>query len=423
MIFKDKVLTGTRYFRLIFFLLKEKTTGLLDTILLLSKIPDRSIRFTPNTEKKQLVVVGQVLNHRIIKIVKWLHASGCYEIIVVCHRSSVKSDLYPNYYDKLVVFRNKLHLQRLMQGASDQGLLIAFASKPSYAEIAIKYSRVPTIFDVYDCMVIYHGKTSHLKWLRKELISEEYCFKNASAILARSPENRMALKMYDIQKKPGIYFADYCDNEYFVNNSSNLATADSVIHITYAGGIHGKHLKNKLAQGLTDFYSFIEHLEEQGIHFHIYPSPLLNKENYYDYVEAAKELKYLHIHTSIPQHNLSLVLSAYHFGVLPHFRTHESKISDDKLERATSLKFYNYLEAGMPILVSSEMGYMAWLVKRYSIGIVFDRSDFPNMKSLILAHDYEVLKRNVLKARTKLSMAQNLPHLIKFLDDVQTRSV
>lgn len=417
---KKKLYIGLRYLRLINFVATEKITSFYDKALYQFGILEHSIRYKNTSSKKRIVFAGQTVNHRVIKNIKWLKSTNLFEIIVVCHKASVKDDLLASYYNKLIEFRNITHLKRIIKGANNIDLVVGFSSKPSYAEIAIKYSNVPTIFDAYDCMVMYHGKTSHLGWLKKELISEEYCFKNADAILARSPENYLALKMFAIDNKPSLFFADYCDNDYFTNTQLTINDSKSEISIAYSGGILGKHLKNKLSQGLTDFYALIEELEKQQVHFNIYPSPFLNKEQYYDYIEASQTLDYLHVHESVLQKNLAKELSNYHFGVLPHFRTGESKITDDKLDRGTSLKFYNYLEAGIPILVSSEMKYMSWIVKRYGIGIVFDRKDFPNIRQLILSHDYNMLKSNVIQIREKLSMKNNLPRLISFINKLIT---
>jgi hypothetical protein len=413
---KDILNLGVHYFRLARFMLRERLTESGDRLLDLVGIPDKSVQREQKPGKITVVFAGQVINHRILKISKWLLQTGGYECILLCHQKSVKADVLPDCYSQLIEFRNKQHLKRIIKNARGIDLIVAFASKPSYAEVAVRYSTVPVIFDAYDCMVIYHGTTSELGWLRKELISERYCFQHADAILARSLENWMALRLYGIQAKRSLFFADYCDNGQFTNSSHKSATET---HVVYSGSIHGRHLKNKLAQGLTDFFELIEALDAQSIHFHIYPSPFTSPENYYDYVEASHAMHCLHVHSTIAQNQLSSELSQYHFGALPHFRTAVSKISDEKLDRASSLKFYSYLEAGLPLLVSDEMEYMSWLVKRYRIGVVFGKADFPQLKELLSGSHYPDMQKNVLEVREKLSMAGNIRRLAQFLIELK----
>ncbi len=393
---------------------KEKKYELFDQLFLNIKFYGSPLNYKTSIPNKRIVFAGQQLTHRMIKIIQWLKMYSNFEIIVVCQDSSQRKDLFPENYDHLVLFRNRTHLKRIILGAKYIDILYAFSSNPKHAAIAIESSSSFKIFDPYDCSIIYFGKQAVSKSQQIYVDQEKKCFQLADATVARSLENNAAYFIYGLKKKKNIFFSDYCDNTLFINNDISLDKNSDEITIVYAGFLKGKAL-NQISDGMTDFTSFIEAMEAQKIHFHIYPSPFAKRLDYADYIDMESKFKYFHIHSTVSQANLPRELSKYHFGALPQFKTENSTLSDYKIERATALKLFNFLEAGMPILISDEWKYMAWIVKRYNIGIVFGKKDFNDLRNKILSADYLKMKKNVLSIREKLSMKKNIPRLIQFL--------
>jgi hypothetical protein len=174
----------------------------------------------------------------------------------------------------------------------------------------------------------------------------------------------------------------------------------------------------KSSHGIEYFFDFIDSMQQQQIELNIYPSPHTRPEVYVDYITDSKKMQYLKMHGTVLQKNLAKEISGYHFGVSPHFREESSGVTKDKLELGTSLKFFNYLEAGLPILMSSEMKYMSWLVERYKIGIVFSKEDIPKLSAIIKSANYSELQKNVVAAREKLSMKNNVHRLISFIENL-----
>lgn len=82
-------------------------------------------------------------------------------------------------------------------------------------------------------------------------------------------------------------------------------------------------------------------------------------------------------------------------------------------------KFFFYLEAGLPILISEEFGYAAKLVREYEIGVVVSQRDIYNLSKIIPTYDYEKLRNNVMAARKKLSMEANIDRLLDFYEDIR----
>jgi hypothetical protein len=384
--------------------LSEKIDSILLTFNILPSI---------NLPDKALIFVGQTLNHRVIRHAKIISQNTNYDIIFLIGKNSPLLGLTSELANvRIIRFRNIIHLKRFgISLKSKNASVYAFASKPSYPAAFIKESKLPFVYDPYDCFSIYYGKKPAAKWLTPEVAGEEFCIKYANGLIARNPELREASRLFGIKNPNNILFPDYCDETRFID--SKLKKEE--ISFVYSGGIYGKH-ELKTSHGLTDFFDTIEKLDLQKIDFHIYPSPLLRKESYYDYIDAQQQYAHFHFHKSISQEKLSEELSQYHFGILPHFRSEKSNLSDEKMRTASSLKLFNYLEAGLPVIVSAELEFMAWLVKRYKIGFAIQKEDVVNLKKLVQAHDYCELQKNVLESRQKLSYHNTSKRFIQFLE-------
>ena len=67
-------------------------------------------------------------------------------------------------------------------------------------------------------------------------------------------------------------------------------------------------------------------------------------------------------------------------------------------------KYYTLLEAGLPIIVNSEMSYIDELVKKNKIGISLNSKEFDKIDLYIKNVNYSKLKRNVKNFQEKNSL-------------------
>lgn len=388
----------------------EKLFEYFDQFLLWLNIP--AIKIIPNSAKPLILYSGYSPNFRVLKQIKILIESNKFEVILLHHRNAANITQQVHQNCATYSFRNRFHLQRILLQAK-QNLLIAYSSQPEFAAVSLKYAQSKTLFDPYDCLVVYYGIQPHLNWMQKEIPHEKYCFENTTGIIARNLEVNESLRRYGLEGKPTILFSDYCDNGNFTYREKVLKHGDE-ISLVYAGGLYGKSARGS-SHGIENFDALISSLPQNKIYLHLYPNPDAPIDYYYDYIVEQKQNPFLKVHKSIPQKQMGEELSKYHFGVLPHFKEKSSKISPAKLAYGTSNKFFNFLEAGLPILVSSEMIFMAWLVNRYKIGIVFNEQEQKNLRAVIENCNYTLLQQNVLFVREQLSMHNNQLRYIKFV--------
>lgn len=397
----------------------EKLTSAGDWLLFSLAIPIGSSNIEGD---KTVVYVGEFLPPRIPRLAKWMKRYGAYTTVLVCHkRGFIEKFSNPNI-DYVFLFRNKWHLKRIIKSIKNPYIMHGFAPKSKFPYIAMETlkkcdSSSPFIIDYQDVFVTYYGKTPTMRWLQHELPFEEGCFRYSDGVVAHSLEPCEGMKEWKV-KKPGkrIFFPLYADNDYFCNNEKKFS--DGELHLVYAGGIYGSH-RDKKHYGNAQLHWLSNYLQPQKVHLHIYPSPSVIGADYEEYAEMAKTNPYLHLHPSVSQSKLAEELSKYHYGLMPFF-TNDSQQSDVKFQYATTLKLFNYAEAGIPILVAADVIYQSWLVDRYRLGIsVKTKDDFKDMQKLIGIKPYSEQVLSVVKNRDGLSLKEHMPRLIAFYEKIR----
>jgi hypothetical protein len=395
----------------------EKCTSTWDAMLWFLSVPVNIDSNIGKGNSKIIMYVGEFLPPRIARMAKWCKKNDSFMTVLLCHKRGFVEKFSSSEIDHVMLFRNEWHLKRMIRSLPAPYILHGFAPKSKYPYIALEttkkyHSATPVITDYQDVFILYYGHDSKLRWLKDELPYEKLCFQLSDGIVAHSLEPREGMKLWGINdKKKRLFFPLYTDNDLFQNTPKTFSLDD--IHLVYAGGVMGSH-RDKVHYGAVQFHWLIDYLTKQKIHFHIYPSPSTLRVDYIEYEQIAKENQFFHFHTSVSQQDLPGELAKYHYGMMPFFRVNSGQ-SDLKHKYATTLKLFNYVESGIPILASADVIYQSWLVERYKLGIaVPKKEDFADIRKLIGKIPYEIQVKNLLESREKLSLKQHTPRLLKF---------
>lgn len=323
------------------------------------------------------------------------------ELTLLCHSDGYVPEFIEGNFRQVHRYRNAWHLRRLLDRLPRPDVIHAFAPKSYYPEIARRHLGVPFLLDMQDVLVTYHGLEPPYAWARQEIRHERSALAHADGVIGQSLEPRAGFRLYGIQPRPRtMYFPLYCDETVF--RQPRVLGAGEEIHLVYAGGLAGSH-RDRRQFGILQFHRLIELLAAQGIHFHLYPSPSALPPDYEEYFEIAEKNPYLHMHSPVPQQQLTAELAQYHFGLLPFFRE-DSELQVDKMRYSTSLKLFNFLEAGLPVIISRDIGYQSWMVSRRGCGLSIGKADVPGLAARIRALDYPALLARVDAYRRSLSL-------------------
>ena len=392
---------GTSAFDRLFYFLHIRLFGL----------PDFS------TSGKNVIVYINDTVLRSSRMVRWVKRFDKVHTILLCPKIAYNPKLLNNEWDTIIFYRNPYHVLRVVRQLKNVYLYHGFIPKNYLIDLVRRQVKVPFIVDSQDIYACYYGLNPSVNWIQEELPLEKNCLQQPDGLIAQSLEANYALRIYGGRKPRTLYFPLYCDNDLFQENHKALDPDD--IHIVYAGGVSGAN-RDRKQFGITQFHELIGVLEKQKIHFHIYPNPNNLKGDFNDYYKLSASHAYFHFHPSVSQDELPAALNKYHFGILPFFKS-QSGLTDIKFKYATALKLFNFIEAGIPVLVSEDLYFQSWFIRRADAGIVIREADVNTLREVIERIDYPALVKQLSRKRESISLKTHTPRLLEFYRQVAGR--
>lgn len=191
---------------------------------------------------------------------------------------------------------------------------------------------------------------------------------------------------------------------------NNVENNKSKLSLCYVGGLG----KEEFPEFLDNFKKLGDKCRNNKCHFHIYPN-VHDEVAHSGYYEYENTNKYFHIHKPILAKDLIEEIAKYDYGVLP--------INKDSLKRNTYIynthekvmygvtnKFFDYIEAGLPIIAASPIEFSHFFEER---GILLNWT-IEDYEFNILYQKKQELKEKVLVERQKLKISNHIYELIDF---------
>lgn len=390
--------------------LTTEASGMWDRILYTLRIPVKVP--VPEGDGPLLLYMGERYQHHVPRIAKWVVRKSDWRTMLICHRHYFPKKYDSSVYHGKATFRNPWHLRRILLHLSDKiDLVHAFGPYSLYPGIIRRETDLPLIDDLKDINISYYGLEPPFAYFRKDLPHERYLMEHAHGIISSSFEAVNAYREYGIPKRPpGIFFPIYTDNDLFTERKKPFNPEE--IHIVYVGGVVGSH-RDRRVYGTIQFHPVIEQLSAQKIHFHIYPAPSTLPEDYDEYREMAKKNPYLHLHDPVPQAQLADEIAQYDFGWLAFYLEDTSR-RFEKLGRGTSVKLFNYLESGVPLIMSPDLAFQSFMARKYEGALIIEKKQIAELGELIKGLDYEAMENRLKGKREELSVKTQVGRLLEF---------
>ena len=412
--FRDFKVDDNKIKRLRFILkeLKEKNeldispiTGILPIVKNSNYIINKEFVF--HSQKKQIVFVKR---HPQIRIFKEAYALKKkypdYELILIANK--IDHSLFQTIFDRIYHFKDHRELSWLIKQFSP--LVFHVHAEPNAEPaVVIENSKYPVIYDVYDFSGIRYG----LENLNEtERTYEKYSLENADAIVFKfhsSILNYYREKGYKIDV-PVLTYLDYCLPEYFVNSEPLHS-----FNLTYTGVLNPSNMPRE-KYGNNQYIDFVKAIVTQEIGFHIFINKWQIEEEsaYEDYLELSRKNPFLTFNFALPQIELQRKISKFHFGCSLH---DFSVTNHHPLFGETSIgnKLSTYLEAGLPIIVSSNLKYNLQVVEELGIGLGVKLNELEGLRKNLESLDYKKLKNKVCSVReNEFSALNNVHSLMNF---------
>lgn len=325
---------------------------------------------------------------RLGRLLKYLKRIRSEKFVVFVH----KDKFYTQFSNtdtsiEYITYRSRYDLLYKLKQFKNIRLIHGVESRSVYPSIGLKIKDVPFVFDFQDLYTIYFDDEPTQKWIKRNLPFERACLSMASGYISYSLELIPARKKLKIKTKNVLYFPFFLDDETIIRKKPNINI--NKIKLVYAGNV--SPIKSQDSFNLTLLYDYIK---DSNVFLHILPSPTIKKETLKEYIEFSKTHPNFIMEASVSQNELPKKLSEFDYGFIPFYKS-ENFLSDTKFKYSTTLKLFNYLEAGIPIILMNYTQYQSWIIKHYNIGISIDKNDLMTLSNKLSSLDYNKLTENV----------------------------
>lgn len=185
--------------------------------------------------------------------------------------------------------------------------------------------------------------------------------------------------------------------------------------IVHVGQIKSQHAPVR-AFGDLQLASLFQRWTRQGLYVSAYPGVAPAADALVDYEALARRDRAfaLHRHRSIGE-LVGALHGAHDYGLLLYPFPRELAVGRAHLRTALASKLFTYVAAGLPVLVSPELAYMAELVERHGIGLVVEERDHDRLRERLDVVDYPALQRAVRAAQSEFHIERFVPALVELL--------
>jgi hypothetical protein len=367
---------------------------------------------------RQVVIVSDQPRSREAKIGYALRDAGWHPVLL--HRRHPTFDA-SRYFDEVHHYRSQWEALRLACDYSPVVYHLMANSDYRTAEVFLSHRPGLVVIDSYDLIAgMYTEEFLDARPAYAEQIERErFCLEHADGVCTRSRECEFLEEHSGYKYRRCMFFPDGCWNEPTPQRCDSEG-----LHVVYSGVLvverdnagpfatHGYRLW--LARALAD----------QGIHFHLYPAVTLPadrfEEVFSEYRELARESGYFHLHRPLPADRIVHELSGYDLGIFVYnefsgLRHAQCPLTPAKLRCCTSNKFYDYLDAALPIVHNAAEGsLLSQIVDKHGVGIEVRDRPVSEWGELLRGLDLKDLRARAQRARSDYDVRRQAPRLTDF---------
>jgi len=383
----------------------------------------------PSNKKKILFIAGLTAN--IIGISLYLRKTGKYETILLIENPWLVG-FFKQYFDTVYIYSSSYEVACLLiashpyivhvQGSLNYYFLGVLAKCLTNAIVVVGFIDPPSFEPSADNPAELSKKT---KDTQLDCFSEEFLFKRCDGIILTMNTIIAGEKLRQRYNSnvPILEFPPYACDEFF-REEEKYSQKNGKIYLVYGGVVASSDMPKEIF-GAVQFIDIARSLTNQGLCYHIYLSPYFSPiqfgKLYADYIRLAAKTPHFAFKQGVPLDKAIGEFSKYDFGAMIHL-TEGTTMNVFHFNTCISSKFFTYLSAGLPVIVSDNHGYISTLVKEYECGIVVGSKDINNLSEIVRQYDYEKLRTNVRRAREDFSMKKHIGRLVEFYGQACSKS-
>lgn len=365
---------------------------------------------------KQVVFISDFPRSREAKFAYGLKQAG-WEVILL-HKNVPTFDA-ANYFIEIHRYRNEREALNLANSYSPVVYHVFSCWNFNVAETLIRHKPGKIVFDDYDIMAGMVKEKFAQTYYPGQMKLERFCLENADGLCCRSLETQLAKrdKGYRYCGKR-IFFPDYCRDD------CNLPIQKKNLDQFTIANIGNSYI---------DPHSDIDHPNN----FHLKLALILGRKNigsilyktlltdaivkFFD--EAGGGTSFVSIKNLNYKALLEEVSNLCHAGLIcvPQGITSnpDGAYLQSKRDYAIGNKAFDYIDAGIPIIMDAESRFLYWFIKRYHKIFEFSQfiSDLDNQVQEI-KHYVSNYGEDLYNSMKALSIHKHIPRLVKFYESI-----
>ncbi|MCA9346947.1 hypothetical protein KC960_05660 [Candidatus Saccharibacteria bacterium] len=210
-----------------------------------------------------------------------------------------------------------------------------------------------------------------------------------------------------------ILFLDYCYGMQLP--LANKTIKANEIHVVFHGSMIPEDMLPQYS--CNGFYLIAEAFVQQKVHVHVYPGTFLvnhlSSKNNPLFKQLEKNNHYFHLHSFLALEDLLTTISQYDFGIILHqggtFGIPDRYVLDGHHAYGMSTRLFDYLEAGLDVLVQDNFTMVTNLLQQYKFGKIVDSSYIlSDLKDKLLELKNDALrKEQIAQARADLAVEKH----------------
>ena len=267
------------------------------------------------------------------------------------------------------------------------------------------------LYDPYDPYYFYGRAKIQLK---RELEAEKFLIENAAGIVTKFNNNLIKAyseEGFDVMSKPFLHFPDYCIDPWIRpidRNAKETAkitlayggatSSSSAIKYFYGNNIYAESFRTLLSEDMNILF-FFDVMKPKLLNW-VFNTQYENLKNKYENFEMIPKMD---------TKDFIKKLQSAHFGLQIH---DFSKTGHNKVFGETSFgnKFFSYLEAGLPIIVSDNLKLNSEYVEDFKVGFSVGIKNLKDIPEIIRSTDYVTYLNNVEINRSSILNMKNRIH-------------
>jgi len=302
---------------------------------------------------------------------------------------------------------------------------------PVWLNIFIKqhFPHIPLIHEMCDWFSLYAENDTMLRddlgWEENKVIlnrcGEDFALHEVNGLIFKVYDYN---KVKDIKKHPTVPYISLLG--YLPRKLKCKPKEKSCFppRLVYAGSLEPSSSTNPYCPDIK-LLSLFKDLTNQNLFVDMFSSHPDNKyvQSYLrEYLEESQSNPLLKFHFRLSHSELikkinrvcdyGLMLYYYNYNNIP-------ELTKRHIRNMIPVKFFTYLSAGLPVLVSEECEAVAEIVEAEKIGLVLTQTEIKNLSNILTKINYKDFKKNICAFQEKYALEEHVDRFVIFLQNIK----